>query len=197
MRIIIVSFIVLILDQATKLIAKTNIRLGDSVSVIGDFFRFTHIENRGMAFGIEVSNHFLFNLFSIIAALAILYYLIAMRNQHIVPRFALAMIFGGAMGNLYDRILLGKVVDFFDFDFPNINIPSFNLYFFDTPRIYLERWPIFNIADVAVSIGMMILIVTIFIHDKPFLSIIPGEEEQTSEEEEEEIGSTAEKAESQ
>ncbi len=170
MKIIIVSFVVLILDQITKYIAKTNLMVRESVPVMGDFLKFTHIENRGMAFGIEVSNHFLFNTFSIIAALAILYYLVAMRNQNFLPRFALALIFGGAMGNLYDRLFLGKVVDFFDVNIPDISIGSINLYFFEIPGIYLNRWPIFNIADVAVSIGMMILIYTIFFLNQELLT---------------------------
>ncbi len=124
-----------------------------------------------MAFGIAIGNKILFNLFSVAAACAILYFLIKMRNESSLPRIALAVIFGGAVGNLFDRLAYGRVVDFMDVNIPDI--PSFDLFFFSTPTFY--RWPIFNVADVAVSLGMVILIYTIFTSATPWFEL----EEQT------------------
>jgi len=164
LKIFTVSALVLVIDQTTKLLTKSLMTLRESVPVIGDTLRLTYIENDGMALGIAVSNKLLFNAFSLIAAAVILYYLIKLRNDHFVTRFALAIIFGGAIGNLIDRILYGKVIDFFDLNIPDI--PSLNIYFFSTPSF--NRWPIFNVADIAVSVGMFILILTVLLSKSPW-----------------------------
>ncbi|MFC1513403.1 signal peptidase II [candidate division KSB1 bacterium] len=168
MRIFYVTAVVFILDQVTKWIAKTTLNLRESVPVIGEAFKFTHIQNPGMAFGLAIPNKLIFNGLSILAAIAILFYLIKFRDEKFLPRFSLAIIFGGAIGNLLDRLAYGKVIDFFDVNIPDIDIPSFNIFFFDTPAIYLDRWPIFNVADMAVSIGMILLIYTIISSDNPW-----------------------------
>ena len=168
MKMFLISLSVFFLDQVTKWIAKTQIGLRESVEVFGDTIRLTHIQNQGMAFGIAIPNKYFFNILSLIAAGAILYYLIRFRNIKFLPRFSLAVIFGGAIGNLLDRIMLGEVVDFIDVNIPDINIPSYNLFLFETPGIYLERWPIFNVADVAVSVGMFLLIYTIISSENPW-----------------------------
>lgn len=161
-----ISLIVLILDQVTKFLTKSYMTLRQSIPVIGDTVRLTYIENDGMAFGIAIGNKLLFNIFSIAAAIAIFIYMLRLRNDHFMPKFALSIIFGGAIGNLIDRLLYGSVVDFLDVKIPGI--PEIDLYFFTLPA--MNRWPIFNIADVAVSIGMVLLIVTIFTTDEYFES---------------------------
>ncbi|MFC1556402.1 signal peptidase II [candidate division KSB1 bacterium] len=157
MKILSISAAIFVIDQITKYLTKTFMTLRESIPVIGDTVRLTYIENYGMAFGISIGNKVLFNFFSLFAAAAIFYYLIKMRNNHFVPRFALAIIFGGALGNLVDRIIYGRVVDFVDVNIPNI--PAFDLYFLTIPPF--NRWPIFNVADMAVSCGMFLLILTI------------------------------------
>jgi signal peptidase II len=134
---------------------------GQRIEIIGDFFRLTFIENPGMAFGYDPGTglKLWISLFSLIASIGLLIYLYAIRKQSFTLRIAIAFILGGAAGNLIDRmfygvlydyapLFYGKVVDFFDFDFFDISILG---------RHY-ERWPIFNIADAAVSIGVFILI---------------------------------------
>lgn len=136
--------------------------LFQSFSVIGDFFRITYIENPGMAFGINFGNDskLFLTIFSIVASVGIIIYLYKVRRQIFILRFSLALILGGAVGNLIDRIFYGvlydsgslfygKVVDFFDFDFFDITFLG-NGY---------DRWPIFNIADMSVSIGVLLLII--------------------------------------
>ena len=134
--------------------------LGTTVPVFGDFARLTYIENPGMAFGIDVGGKLFFSIFSVIASIGILLYLYKMRNERLLFRFSLAMILGGAVGNLIDRVFYGvlfndgglfygKVVDFIDVDFFNVNIFGY----------HLSRWPIFNIADSSVTIGVLILLI--------------------------------------
>jgi signal peptidase II len=158
-------------DQAAKLFVKgfsipglgihvQGIPLGSSIPVIGDFARLTYIENPGMAFGIDVGGKLFFSLFSVIASVGILLYLYKMRNERLLFRFSLALILGGAVGNLIDRVFYGvlfndgglfygKVVDFIDVDFFNVNILGY----------HLSRFPIFNIADSSVTVGVLILLI--------------------------------------
>jgi signal peptidase II len=134
---------------------------GESISVIGNFFKITFIENPGMAFGFNPGSDFKLwiSVFSLIASIGLIVYLYVVRNKSLSLRIALAMILGGAIGNLIDRMFYGiiykyapafygKVVDFFDFDFFNFAIFG---------RSY-DRWPIFNIADASVTIGVIILV---------------------------------------
>lgn len=172
MRIVVVSVVIVFIDQISKILVKgfsipfLNFKYegmyhGQRIPVIGDFFRLTFIENPGMAFGFDPGTglKLWISLFSLFASIGLLIYLYYIRNQSFSLRLAIAFILGGAVGNLIDRMLYGviygyaplfygKVVDFFDFDFFNITI--FGRYY--------DRWPIFNIADAAVSIGVFILI---------------------------------------
>jgi signal peptidase II len=172
LRILIVSVIIVIVDQLSKFYVKgfyipvlgihnPGLGYGDKHEIIGSLLRFTFVENPGMAFGIDIgiSSKLFLSLFSIAASIGILIYLYKNRNEGFMLRFSLAMILGGAIGNLIDRVFYGilygyaplfqgKVVDFIDIDFFDINL-------FGT--LY-DRWPIFNIADMAVSIGVILLI---------------------------------------
>lgn len=170
MRIIYVSIFIVVFDQITKLIAKgieipaLGIRFeglppGSSQQVWGDLIRLTYIENPGMAFGIDIGGKLFFSIFTVVASMGILWYLYKMRNEAFPFRFALAMILGGACGNLIDRVFYGmifdnaplfygKVIDFVDIDFFNVNILGY----------HLSRWPIFNVADASVSVGVVLLL---------------------------------------
>lgn len=172
MRIVFVSFIIVLLDQVSKLLVKgftipfINIHYegmypGQRIPIIGDFFRLTFIENPGMAFGFDPGNDLKLwiSLFSLFASIGLLIYLYLIRNQGLSLRLSIAFILGGAVGNLIDRMLYGvlygyaplfygKVVDFLDIDFFNVSILG----------RYYDRWPIFNVADAAVSIGVLILL---------------------------------------
>lgn len=160
-------FIVLLLDQVTKYLAKIYLEPIHSVSVFGNFFKLTFVENSGIAFGIRVNNKVFFTLLSILAVIIIFYYLFKLKD-HFFLRLAFAIILGGAFGNLIDRFISGKVVDFFDFDFININLPSFKFLIFEFQGYAMDRWPVFNVADSAVSIGMIIIICNAFFDKKKF-----------------------------
>ncbi len=156
-KILWITAIVFLLDQISKWIIKQTMTLHESVSVLGDFFRITYIENPGMAFGIRFGDNLFFTVFAVAASLVILVYLFKMKGEHIATRIAMATILGGALGNLSDRIARGSVLDFLDFEFFNIHIPDFQILFIDFPGYRLNRWPIFNVADIAVTVGMIIL----------------------------------------
>ena len=101
-----------------------------------------------------------------IAAILVFYYLIRMRDKNWLPQLALAFIAAGAIGNLVDRFIYGKVVDFLDIEFFDINIPSFNILGYTFSEYSMTRWPIFNVADIAITCGMIIIIsYLIFIGD--------------------------------
>jgi len=149
------------IDVPSLGISFKGMQLGSSIPVMGDFIRITFIENPGMAFGIEVVDGKLFlTLFSIAASFGILLYLYVMRTEKILFRISLALILGGAIGNLIDRtfygvlygeseLFHGKVVDFIDVDFFNIDVWGF----------YLNRFWVFNIADASVSIGVLMMLI--------------------------------------
>ena len=170
MRVLVLSGSIILFDQLTKLLVKglhvpslgisiNGMQYAASKQIIGDFFRRTDLENPGMAFGIDVGGKLFFSVFSIIASIAILFFLYYARNEPLGFRVSLAMILGGAVGNLIDRVFYGvifdeaplfygKVVDFFDVDFFDINIWGY----------HLSRWPVFNIADASVTIGVLLLL---------------------------------------
>ncbi|MDZ7291061.1 MAG: signal peptidase II [candidate division KSB1 bacterium] len=140
MWILVFTLLVVALDQISKIAIKTQFDLKETVAIIGNFLQFTYIQNEGMAFGIRFGNKFFFTIFASIASAIILLYLYRIRNAGFFPRFSLALILGGALGNLIDRFAYGAVIDFIDIG------------------VGTTRWPVFNIADSAVTIGMIILI---------------------------------------
>ncbi len=162
MRIIYVSLLVVIFDQATKIIVKAFMDYGSSIRVIGDFFKLTFVENPGMAFGLDFgpTSKLFLSLFSVVASGGLIYYLYKIKDHILVHRLSIALILGGAVGNLIDRVfygviygtgplLYGKVVDFLNFEFFDFSLFG---------HAY-TRWPIFNIADASVTIGVIVLLV--------------------------------------
>lgn len=159
-RVLLLTLVIVAIDQATKLLAFTFLRPRLSVSVIGDFLRLTYLENPGLAFGIEVENKLLLHSLSILAVLIIFYYLFKLRD-HTILRFSVAAILGGAIGNLIDRFFRGRVIDFVDLDSVDIHFSGGPFLLWDLPAYLMNRWPIFNVADMAVSLGMFMIIVTV------------------------------------
>jgi signal peptidase II len=193
-KVLFVTAFIVIADQISKFMVKgidipligisfQGMSLGNSIPVIGDFLRLTFIENPGMAFGIEVVDGKIFlTLFSIAASIGILFYLYMMRNEKLLFRLSLALILGGAVGNLIDRVFYGviygesslfhgKVVDFIDMDFFNIDFLGF----------HLSRFWVFNVADASVSIGvvMMLLFHRSFVDRDEQVSIVSSSESST------------------
>ncbi len=171
-KLILLVFVgVVFLDQLTKYLARVYLEPVGSVNVISDFFRLTYVENPGIAFGIRVDNKVLFTILSILAIIVIFYYLFKLKDRPVL-RLAFASILGGAVGNLIDRFLFGRVTDFMDFEFPDVHIPPFKFLFINFPGYYMDRWPVFNVADMAVSIGMIVILL---------LAIFDNEQEKAGE----------------
>lgn len=170
MRILFLAGAVVLVDQVTKLLVKgleiswlgirwQGMALGTSKPILGDFLRLTYIENPGMAFGIDLGGKLFFSLFSLVASIGILYYLYRAKSERLGFRVALALVLGGAVGNLIDRVFYGvlyregpffygKVVDFVDVDLLDITIFNY----------HLSRWPVFNVADASVTVGVLLLV---------------------------------------
>ena len=171
MKVLYITLFVVIFDQITKLAVKgfdlkifgwshSGMDLYSSIEIIDGFLRFTFVENPGMAFGINLGGKLFFTLFSILASIGILMYLYKMRKETLWLRMPLAFILGGAFGNLIDRafygvlygeapLFYGRVVDFIELEFFRMELFGYRL----------TSWPVFNISDVAVTVGVIILIV--------------------------------------
>lgn len=165
---------VLVLDQVSKYIARTSLGLGESVNVIGRFFMFTYVENPGMAFGIRFDNTFVFLGMSLAAAGLVFYYFHKMRKEEWPMQLAIALIAAGAIGNLADRFIRGSVVDFFDFEFWDFTLPGFHFLGINFAGYHMTRWPVFNIADAAVSSGMILIFIYLFIQQNRSKNFNPG-----------------------
>lgn len=168
MRILYITGAIVVVDQVSKLLVKgfslpflyhPGVPLGSSRAILGDFLRLTYIENPGMAFGIDIGGKLFLTIFSLFASVGIFIYLSKIRDEAFPIRLSLAMILGGAIGNLIDRmfygvffgegpLFYGKVVDFIDVDFFNVDVLGF----------HISRWPVFNVADSAVSLGVIVLL---------------------------------------
>ena len=144
---------VILADRASKWLVAQNISLHDSLPVLPGFFRLTHVENRGAAFGLfsdspsewKVTVLVLFSLIALVVVSVLLW-----KNSHsmTVTGVGLALILGGALGNLWDRLLDGHVVDFLDFSLGGYH------------------WPAFIVADSAIVVGALLL-VTEILFSKP------------------------------
>ena len=142
------TFLVILLDQATKAWIISTMRLYDSFVVIGGFFNITHVRNPGAAFGFlagasPLFRYIFFMAVTLAAILLILNYLRISRIEAPALVSALALILAGAVGNLIDRVRFGEVVDFLD--------------------VYIgaHHWPAFNVADSAITVGAACLIMVL------------------------------------
>lgn len=140
--------VVLVLDQLTKLWVQAHIPLWSGYPVIPDFFNMVHVLNKGAAFGFLASDSIAWQttFFIITALVAVGVILYLLRTTHAADKLSvcgLGLVLGGALGNLIDRVRLGVVVDFLDF--------------------YVNdwHWPAFNVADIAICVGVGALMLTI------------------------------------
>ncbi|AJS57768.1 signal peptidase II [Paenibacillus sp. IHBB 10380] len=138
----IIAFIALLVDQGTKYLIATRLELSEQIPVIGDFFLITSHRNRGAAFGILQDQRWFFIVITSIVVIGILWYLQKVRhsNNKLLP-LALSLVLGGAVGNFIDRMLNGEVVDFLQFNFGSYT------------------FPIFNVADSCIVVGVALIIV--------------------------------------
>ncbi|MCY9588580.1 signal peptidase II [Paenibacillus chitinolyticus] len=144
------ALIVFLIDQGTKWLVVKNIPLHDSIPVIGEFFQLTSHRNRGAAFGILQDQRWFFILATLIIVVGVVLYLNRTRKAgQKLMSLALALLLGGAVGNFLDRLLFGEVVDFLQL--------HFQFSFFGKAVDYI--YPIFNIADSAIVIGVILIFI--------------------------------------
>jgi len=148
--------IVLVADQVTKYIALATLKVGLPVEVLGDFCRWTLTFNPGGAFGMRLGGTTYYLVSSLIIFVVLAFYI--WRHRHLsYIAIPLTIVSGGAVGNIIDRIRFGEVVDFIDCEFFDISIGSY----------HMDRWPIFNVADMAVSCGIIATILLILYRSRP------------------------------
>lgn len=137
-KIIFILFALLIVsvDFLSKRFVFNSFSLGQSIPVIKNVFHISLVANKGSAFGLFKNLSLFFSGFSILAIIVIIYLFFTLRNLANIDYFSLSLILAGACGNLIDRLSFGFVIDFLDF------------------RI----WPVFNLADSAITVGVGLLI---------------------------------------
>jgi len=136
-----IAFVLFLIDQGTKYLIATRLELYEQIPVIGDFFLITSSRNRGAAFGILQDQLWFFIVVTLIVVGGIVWYLqkVSKEGRKLLPT-ALALVLGGALGNFIDRLIMGEVVDFLQFNFGSYT------------------FPIFNIADSCIVIGVGLII---------------------------------------
>jgi signal peptidase II len=151
----VVAALVVLCDQITKALVLAKMPLFKSITIIPGFFSLTHVHNPGGAFGFLAQNgsplrHWIFLGAALLALGLILYFHHQTPKTYPYLRLGLSLIFGGAIGNVIDRLRFGEVVDFLDFYVSNFH------------------WPTFNVADSAVTVGVGIFLVHIIFRKMPF-----------------------------
>ena len=141
-RLTLVSGAVVLLDLWTKHWATRALAFQEPVEVLGPFVRFTYTRNSGVAFGLGAGLPFPYYVFSLAAVVVILYLFFKQRVSGFPRQLALALIMGGALGNLIDRLRFGEVVDFIEIGYGR------------------WHWPVFNVADSAVTVGVILFAIT-------------------------------------
>jgi signal peptidase II len=141
MLLFLLAGIILILDQSSKFMICRAMTLNESIPVVRNVFHLTYIQNKGAAFGLFPCQTLFFIIVTLLVISLIIFFYKRMSGNRVLMSWALGFILGGAVGNLIDRIRLQAVIDFLDF------------------RI----WPVFNLADSAITVGAIILFSSILL----------------------------------
>ncbi len=149
-----IALLVVLLDRWTKRLAAARIAMYAHIQIIPGFFQLTHTENTGAAFSLfaDSPSHWKTAMligFSVLAMLVVSVLLWKQSHAVTITGVALSLILGGAVGNLWDRVASGKVVDFLLF------------------YVKQYQWPVFNLADSAIVVGASLLVIEILFHKAP------------------------------
>ena len=134
----ILSVLLVVLDRLTKFLTVKNLDFGESITVIPKLLDFTYVKNTGAAFSILENATWVLSIISVLFCVGAVWYFIRKKPESKILKTALALIFAGALGNAIDRIFLGYVIDFIEVTFIS--------------------FPVFNVADVAITVGAVLLI---------------------------------------
>lgn len=185
---LIVIFLVLLLDQASKIIVKTTMEINECIPVFGKWFNILFIENNGMAFGWEISStlwgKIFLSLFRIVVVVILFWFLFRLVKKNIKfgPLFGISLIIAGALGNIIDGMFYGLIFDYAGFMqgrvvdmlyFPLFTFPQW------VPFLGGEIFfsPVFNIADSAITIGVLYMIIFQWSFIRNYESIIEVEKQ--------------------
>jgi signal peptidase II len=136
-----IALIVIMIDQATKWLVVTNMEIGESITIIKNVLYITSHRNQGAAWGILQGQFWFFYIITVIVIIGIVYYLKNLKPNQILTGWALGLMLGGAIGNFIDRVFRKEVVDFVH------------------TYIFTYNFPIFNVADSALVIGVGLLFI--------------------------------------
>ncbi|WP_112180776.1 MULTISPECIES: signal peptidase II [Paraliobacillus] len=148
MRYYLLAFVIIIIDQLTKFWVVANMELRESITVIENIFYITSHRNTGAAWGILAGKMTFFYIITAVVIVLICYYIQKFAKDSLLTGLALGLILGGAVGNFIDRIVRKEVVDFFD-----VYIGSYN-------------YPIFNIADSALVVGVILVLIATILDER-------------------------------
>lgn len=137
---IIISIILLCIDQISKLLVVNLLTKTDSITIIKNFFYLTYINNDGAAFSILVGKRIFLILIAVLVIVMLIRYIKKNNIQNKLELVSISLIIGGSLGNLMDRVIRGYVIDFLDF------------------KIFNYNFPIFNLADTFIVIGVFLLL---------------------------------------
>ena len=143
-KIVGISFICILIDQIIKLIISINMNVADSINIIKNFFRITYLQNTGAAFSIFSGNRIFLILITLVALLLIYFILIKGKEITKVETICYGLLIGGIIGNLIDRVRIGYVIDYLDFNFGSYH------------------YPVFNFADICIVVSAIILLIISF-----------------------------------
>lgn len=147
------SFLLFGMDRLSKNLIVSHLPLYESIPIVQDFFHLTHVANTGALFGLMAGmaaplRGIVFITIPVLAIVLILIFQYRSAEDELPLQIGLSLILGGAMGNLYDRIVYGHVVDFLDFSVAG------------------HHWPAFNLADSSICLGVFTLILDLLRHDR-------------------------------
>lgn len=136
------TLVLVIIDQITKFFIKSNMNLYDKIKIIPNFFSIYYVENSGAAFSILENVPYILIIISVIVLLFLIYYIRGEYNNiDLLSSISFSMILSGIIGNLIDRCLYGKVIDFLSF------------------KIINYQYPVFNMADTFIVVGVILLVI--------------------------------------
>ena len=145
---LVISSLIILLDQIVKLLITHNLVVGESIKIINNFFYITYVNNSGAAWSILTGNRILLIVITLLVLFIIYKYLIKNKKLQKIEQIIYGLLVGGVIGNLIDRVVRGYVIDYLDF------------------YIFNYDYPIFNIADAAIVIAVILLIYLIIKGDK-------------------------------
>lgn len=144
-KILPISLLLIVIDQVVKILVISKLALQQSIIIINNFFNITYVRNTGAAWSILSGNVLLLIMISVLALVAIYYYLIKDKYLNKIDIVSYSMLIGGIIGNLIDRIVHGYVIDYLDF------------------KIFNYNFPIFNIADTLIVISIIIIGISLIV----------------------------------